>query len=105
MPQLYIPTLLGKQIAFLLQRHYTTEQPPADIKTKDKEQQFNRDEETPDNTAKMMPQPPHHKEDQPRGLTDQTVDAAHDFMEHAEEDRDKVRPRLSYPIPLFSLGL
>ena len=40
----------------------------------------------------MMPQPPHHKEDQPRGLTDQTVDAAHDFMEHAEEDRDKVRP-------------
>ena len=43
------------------------------------------------NTAKMMPQPPHHKEEQPRGLTDQTVDAAHDFMEHAEEDLDKVR--------------
>ena len=40
----------------------------------------------------MMPQPPHHKEEQPRGLTDQTVDAAHDFMEHAEEDRDKVCP-------------
>lgn len=39
----------------------------------------------------MMPQPPHHKEEQPRGLTDQTVDAAHDFMEHAEEDKDKVR--------------
>lgn len=37
-----------------------------------------------------MPQPPHHKEEQPRGLTDQTVDAAHDFMEHAEEDKDKV---------------
>lgn len=39
----------------------------------------------------MMPQPSHHKEDQPRGLSDQTVDAAHDFMEHAEEDREKVR--------------
>lgn len=38
----------------------------------------------------MMPQPPHHKEEQPRGLTDQTVDAAHDFMEHAEEDMERV---------------
>ncbi|KAL2113921.1 hypothetical protein VUR80DRAFT_1774 [Thermomyces stellatus] len=37
----------------------------------------------------MMPQPPHHKEEQPRGLTDQTVDAAHDFMEHAEEDMER----------------
>lgn len=47
----------------------------------------------------MMPQPPHHKEDQPRGLTDQTVDAAHDFLEHAEEDRDKVRPLVPYTSP------
>lgn len=90
MPQLYISTLLG-EVAFLLQKHCTTEQQPADIKTKHKEPEFIKDEETPDNTAKMMPQPPHHKEDQPRGLTDQTVDAAHDFMEHAEEDREKVR--------------
>lgn len=49
----------------------------------------------------MMPQPPHHKEDQPRGLTDQTVDAAHDFMEHAEEDLDKVRPGISHPHPFL----
>ena len=45
----------------------------------------------------MMPQPPHHKEEQPRGLTDDTVDAAHDFMEHAEEDKEKVRFALLPP--------
>ena len=48
----------------------------------------------------MMPQPPHHKEKQPRGLTDDTVDAAHDFIEHAEEDKERVRFAL-HPLPIM----
>ncbi|SPO01449.1 uncharacterized protein DNG_04122 [Cephalotrichum gorgonifer] len=43
----------------------------------------------------MMPQPPHHKEEQPRGLPDETVDAAHEFLEHAEEDMEEAQKRAS----------